>query len=60
MFNRKFVNDALDRMWKEAAMACLKVLSQHLPGMAKEHNKSQYSQSSGPGFNLRPVDQSVW
>jgi hypothetical protein len=36
------VNDELERMWKEAIMACFKVLSQHLCGEIDEsHKKSQ-------------------
>jgi hypothetical protein len=35
------VNDELERIWKEAVVAKVKVLSQHLPGGTEEsHEKS--------------------
>jgi hypothetical protein len=35
------MNDELERIWKEAAVAKVKVLSQHLPGGTEEsHEKS--------------------
>jgi hypothetical protein len=36
------MNDELDRIFKEAVVAYFKVLSQHLPGGAKENHEKTF------------------
>jgi hypothetical protein len=37
---RMIVNYELERMWKEAVMACFKVLSQHMAGGTKKQHEN--------------------
>jgi hypothetical protein len=38
------VNNELERMWKEAAMAYLKILTRHLPGLTEELHENYQSE----------------
>jgi hypothetical protein len=38
------VNNDLKRLWKEAAISQLKVLSWHLPGVAEENHEKSHSE----------------
>jgi hypothetical protein len=48
------VNDDLERMWKEAAVAKFKMLSQHLLGGAEENHENLNQDSQSPGRDLNP------
>jgi hypothetical protein len=46
------VNDELKRLWKEAAVAQCKVLSQYLLGVSEKTTKNLSQDSRSPGRNL--------
>jgi hypothetical protein len=50
------INNKLERVWKEAALALLKVLPRHLPGGTAKTMKNLNEDSRSPGrdFNWRP------
>jgi hypothetical protein len=37
------MNDKVERMWKKADIAYVKVLSQHMPWVAENHKRTQVS-----------------
>lgn len=41
-----FANDRLERMWKEATVACLKTLCQHPSDMSAENYEDPHVQQS--------------
>jgi hypothetical protein len=49
------VNDKLQRMWKEAAVASFKALFWHLPGGIEENHKKLSQDSRYPGQHLNPI-----
>jgi hypothetical protein len=53
------MNNELERIWEEAVMTQLKVLSRRLPGGTKEihENLSQDSLSPGRDLKLGPPDE---
>jgi hypothetical protein len=43
---RRFVNNELERMWKEAVVANLQYLPEHFPGVTEENHKKPYLEYS--------------
>jgi hypothetical protein len=44
------MNEELERMWKEAMVAYLKILTQHLPGGSEENNNNKKKPQRGINF----------
>jgi hypothetical protein len=51
---RMIVNNELERMWKEAAVALFKELSRHLTGRTEETHENLIQTSLSLGRNLNP------
>jgi hypothetical protein len=47
-------DNELERMWKEAVVAFLKVLSRHLPGGTEENDENLSQNCRSPGRDLSP------
>jgi hypothetical protein len=48
------MNNDLERMWKEAAVGCFKVLSQHMPGKTEENHEISSVRIGGDLAEIRP------